>query len=236
MGFRSVRGKRTAVRSSSVPDEYEVSRIRNYAGKLSRSVRDRSRSATAIRRWLTEDGAEVGLAEGVPGARSGQDSDGDDVHPESMSALAQRFEDYATSVAAECSPLEINLNFVSELFQFDAFDAEIVGLLARYRLHAGLRSLIDHVLDAREFKPEALIGAFIGHRAGAVNERLNPHMPLLESGIVGRSNSAVDCLSCYYEISSGLIELFDNPHRHLGRCSSCAYRAHSGVGTELGPF
>ena len=128
-----------------------------------------------------------------------------------MSALAQRFEDYATSVAAECSPLEINLNFVSELFQFDAFDAEIVGLLVRYRLHAGLRSLIDHVLDAREFKPEALIGAFIGHRAGAVSERLNPHMPLLESGIVGRSNSAVDCLSCYYEISSGLIELLTIP-------------------------
>jgi hypothetical protein len=29
-----------------------------------------------------------------------------------------------------------------------------------------LRSLIDQVLDAREFKPEALIGALIGHGAG----------------------------------------------------------------------
>src|SRR5258708_983539 len=99
MGFRSLSGRRTTVRSSSVLDEYEVNRIRNYAGKLSRSVRDRPRSATAIRRWLMEDGSEVALAAAVPGAHSGQDSDGDDVH-ESMSALAQRLEDHATSVAA----------------------------------------------------------------------------------------------------------------------------------------
>jgi hypothetical protein len=171
MGFRSLRGRRTAVCSSSVTDEYEVCRIRNYAGKLSRGVRDRSRSATAIRRWLTEDGVEVGLATGVPGAHSGQDSDGDEAHLEAMSALAQRLEEHATGVTAKCSPLQINLNFVGELFQFDALDAGIVGLLVRYRLHAGLRSLIDQVLDAREFKPEALIGALIGHGAGAVSER-----------------------------------------------------------------
>src|SRR5258708_438809 len=145
MGFRSLRGRRTAVRSSSVPNEYEVSRIRNYAGKLSGSVRDWSRSATAIRRWLTEDGAEVGLAAGVPGAHSCQDIDGDDVHLEALSALAQRLEGHTTSVAAGCSPLQINLNFFSDLFELDALDAEIVGLLVRYRLHAGLRSLLDHV-------------------------------------------------------------------------------------------
>jgi hypothetical protein len=211
MGFRSWRGKRTAVRSSSVPDEYEASRIRNYLGKLSRSVRDRSRSATAIRRWLTENGAEVDVAAGVPGAHSGQDIDGDDVHIESMSALAQRLEDHATSITAGCGPLQINLNFVCELFQLDALDAEIMGLLVRYRLHAGLRDLIDQVLDASEFNPEALIGALIGHAAGAVSDRLNPHMPLLESGIVGRSNSAVDCLSRYYEVPSRLIDALTTP-------------------------
>jgi transitional endoplasmic reticulum ATPase len=210
MGFRSQRGRRTAVRSSSVPDEYEVSRIWNYAGKLSRSVRDRSRSATAIRRWLAEDGAEVALAAAVPGVHSGQDNDGDDVH-ESMSALAQRLEDHATSVAAGCSPLQINLNFVNELFQLNALDAEIVGLLVRNRLHAGLRNLIDQVLDAREFKPEVLIGALIGHAPVVVSERLNPHMPLLESGIVGRSNSAADCLSRYYEAPKGLIDSLTIP-------------------------
>jgi transitional endoplasmic reticulum ATPase len=215
MGFRSLRGRRTAVCSSSVTDEYEVCRIRNYAGKLSRGVRDRSRSATAIRRWLTEDGVEVGLATGVPGAHSGQDSDGDEAHLEAMSALAQRLEEHATGVTAKCSPLQINLNFVGELFQFDALDAGIVGLLVRYRLHAGLRSLIDQVLDAREFKPEALIGALIGHGAGAVSERLSPHMPLLESGIVGRSNSAIACLSRYYDISSGLIDSLTIPKATL---------------------
>jgi len=211
MGFRSLRGRRTAVRSSSVPDEYEVSRIRNYAGKLSRNVRDRSRSAAAILRWRMEDGADVGLVAGVPGAHSGQDIDEDDVHLESMSALAQRLEDHATSVAAGCSPLQINLNFVGGLFELDALDAEIVGLLIRYRLYAGLRSLIDHVLDAREFEPEALIGALIGHAAGVVGDRLNPHMPLLESGIVGRSNSAVDCLSRYYEVPHRLIDALTTP-------------------------
>ena len=211
MGFRSLRGRRTAVRSSSVLDEYEVSRIRNYAGKLSRSVRDRSRSAIAIQRWLMEDGADVGLVAGVPGAHSGQDIDEDDVHLESMSALAQRLEDHATSVAAGCSPLQINLNFVGGLFELEALDAEIVGLLVRYRLYAGLRGLIDHVLDAREFKPEALIGALIGHPAVAVGDRLNPHMPLLESGIVGRLNSAVDCLSRYYEVPHRLIDAFTTP-------------------------
>ena len=205
MGFRSLRGKRTGVRSSSTLDAYEVGRILNHAGQLSRSVRDRSRSATAIRQWLTEDSAEVGLAAGVPGLHSGQDSDGDDVH-QSMSALAQRLEDRATSVTAGCSPLQINLDFVNELFQLNALDAKIVGLLVRYRLHAGLRSLIDHVLDAREFKPEVLIGAVIGHAARAVSDRLNPHMPLLESGIVARSNSAVDCLSRYYEVPNRLID------------------------------
>jgi transitional endoplasmic reticulum ATPase len=215
MGFRSLRGRRTAVCSSSVTDEYEVCRIRNYAGKLSRGVRDRSRSATAIRRWLTEDGVEVGLATGVPGAHSGQDSDGDEAHLEAMSALAQRLEEHATGVTAKCSPLQINLNFVGELFQFDALDAGIVGLLVRYRLHAGLRSLIDQVLDAREFKLEALIGALIGHGAGAVSERLSPHMPLFESGIVGRSNSAIACLSRYYDISSGLIDSLTIPKATL---------------------
>jgi transitional endoplasmic reticulum ATPase len=211
MGIRSPRGRRTAVRSSSVPDEYEVSRIRNYAGKLSRSVRDRSRSATAIRRWLTEDGAEVGLVAGVRGAHCGQDRDADDVQVESMSALAQRLEDHATLVGAGCGPLQINLNFVNELFQLDALDAKIVELLVRYRLHAGLRSLIDRVLDARELNPEALIGALIGHAAGAVSDRLNPHMPLLEGGIVGRSNSAVDCLSRYYEVPNRLIDALTTP-------------------------
>jgi transitional endoplasmic reticulum ATPase len=211
MGIRSLRGRRTAVCSSSVPDEYEVSLIRNYAGKLSRSVRDSSRSATAIRRWLTEDGAEVGLAAAVPGAHSGPTSDGDDVHVESISALAQRLEDHATGVTARYSPLQINLNFVNDLFQLDAQDAKIVGLLVRYRLHAGLRSLIDQVLDAREFNPEALIGALIGHAAGAVSDRLNPYMPLLEGGIVGRSNSAVDCLSRYYEVPNRLIDALTTP-------------------------
>jgi transitional endoplasmic reticulum ATPase len=188
-----------------------VSLIRNYAGKLSRSVRDSSRSATAIRRWLTEDGAEVGLAAAVPGAHSGPTSDGDDVHVESISALAQRLEDHATGVTARYSPLQINLNFVNDLFQLDAQDAKIVGLLVRYRLHAGLRSLIDQVLDAREFNPEALIGALIGHAAGAVSDRLNPYMPLLEGGIVGRSNSAVDCLSRYYEVPNRLIDALTTP-------------------------
>jgi len=211
MGIRSQRGRRTAVCSSSVTDEYEVSRVRNYAGKLSRSVRDRSRSATAILRWLTEDGAEVGLVAGVPGAHCGQDRDADDDQVESMSALAQRLEDHATGVTARYSPLQINLNFVNELFQLDALDAEIMGLLVRYRLHAGLRSLVNQVLDAREFKPEALIGALIGHAAGAVSDRLNPHMPLLESGIVGRSNSAVDCLSRYFEVPSRLIDALTTP-------------------------
>ncbi len=187
MGFRSLRGGRTAVRSSSVPDEYEVSRIRNYAGKLSRNVRDRSRSAAAILRWIMEDGADVGLAADVPGAHSGQDIDEDDVHLEAMSALAQRLEDHATSVAAGCSPLQINLTFVGGLFELEALDAEIVGLLVRYRLYAGLRSLIDHVLDAREFKPEALIGALIGHPAVAVSDRLIPRMPLMDSGMAGTS-------------------------------------------------
>jgi len=124
-----------------------------------------------------EDGADVGLAADVPGAHSGQDIDEDDVHLEAMSALAQRLEDHATGVTAKCSPLQINLNFVGELFQFDALDAGIVGLLVRYRLHAGLRSLIDQVLDAREFKPEVLIGALIGHAPVVVSDRLNPHMP-----------------------------------------------------------
>jgi AAA+ superfamily predicted ATPase len=211
MGIRSLRGRRTAVCSSSVTDEYEVSRIRNYVGKLSRSVRDRSRSATAIRPWLTEDGAEVGLAAAVPGGHSGPTSDEDDVHVEPISALAQRLEDHATGVTARYSPLQINLNYVNELFQLDALDAEMMGLLVRYRLHAGLRSLIDQVLDAREFNPEALIGALIGHAAGAVSDRLNPHMPLLEGGIVGRSNSAVDCLSRYYEVPNRLIDALTTP-------------------------
>jgi transitional endoplasmic reticulum ATPase len=211
MGFRSLRGRRTAVRSSSVPDEYEVSRIRNYAAKLSRNVRDRSRSAAAILRWLMEDVADVGLAAGVPGAHSGQEIDEDDVHLESMSALAQRFEDHATSVAAGCSPLQINLNFVGGLFELEALDAEIVGLLVRYRLYAGLRSLIDHVLDAREFKPEALIGALIGHQAVAVSDRLIPRMPLMDSGMVGRSSSAVDCLCRYYEVPHRLMEALTTP-------------------------
>ena len=211
MGIRSLRGRRTTDRSSSVPDEYEVSRIRNYAGNLSRSVQDRSRSATAIRPWLTEDGAEVAPASAVPGAHSGPTSDRDDVQVESMSALAQPLEDHATSVAARYSPLQINLNFVNELFQLDALDAEIMGLLVRYRLQAGLRSLIDQVLEAREFNPEALIGALIGHAAGVVSDRLNPHMPLLEGGIVGRSNSAVDGLSRYYEVPIRLIDALTTP-------------------------
>ena len=101
MGIRSLRGRRTAVCSSSVLDEDEMSQIRNYAGKLSRSVRDRSRSATAIRRWLTEDGAEIDAS--VPGAHSGQDVDGTDVHVEAMSALAQRLEDLRSLLRA-CGP------------------------------------------------------------------------------------------------------------------------------------
>jgi SpoVK/Ycf46/Vps4 family AAA+-type ATPase len=128
-----------------------------------------------------------------------------------MSALAQRLEDHATSVPAGCSPLQTNLTFVSDLFELDALDAEIVGILVRYRIHAGLRSLTDHVLDAREFRPEALIGACIGHGAGAVSERLNPHLPLIESGIVGRSNSAVDRLSRYYEVPQRLMEALTAP-------------------------
>jgi hypothetical protein len=128
-----------------------------------------------------------------------------------MSALAQRLEDHATSVAAGCSPLQINLNFVNELFQLDALDAKIVGLLVRYRLHAGLRSLVDHVLDAREFKPEVLIGALIGHAPVVVSDRLNPHMPLLESGIVARSNSAVDSFSRSYEVPHRLVEALATP-------------------------
>jgi transitional endoplasmic reticulum ATPase len=211
MGIRSLRGRRTTDRSSSVPDEYEVSRIRNYAGNLSRSVQDRSRSATAIRRWLTEDGAEVAPASAVPGAHSGPTSDRDDVQVESMSALAQPLEDHATSVAARYSPLQINLNFVNELFQLDALDAEIMGLLVRYRLQAGLRSLIDQVLEAREFNPEALVGALIGYAAGVVSDRLKSHMPLLEGGIVGRSNSAVDGLSRYYEVPNRLIDALTTP-------------------------
>jgi len=70
-----------------------------------------------------------------------------------MSALAQRLEDHATAVAAGCSPLQINLNFVRELFELDALDVEIVGLLVRYRLHAGLRSLIDYVLMLANLSP-----------------------------------------------------------------------------------
>jgi hypothetical protein len=158
-----------------------------------------------------EDGADVGLAAGVPGAHSGQDIDEDDVHLEAMSALAQRLEDHATGVTAKCSPLQINLNFVSDLFELDPLEAEIVGLLVRYRLHAGLQNLIDLVLDAREFKPEVLIGALIGHAPVAVSDRLNPHMPLLESGMVGRSNSAVDCLSRYYEVPHRLIDALTTP-------------------------
>jgi SpoVK/Ycf46/Vps4 family AAA+-type ATPase len=158
-----------------------------------------------------EDGADVGLVAGVPGAHSGQDIDEDDVHLESMSALAQRLEDHATSVAAGCSPLQINLNFVGGLFELEALDAEIVGLLVRYRLYAGLRSLVDHVLDAREFKPEALIGALIGHPAVAVSDSFIPRMPLMNSGMVGRSSSAVDCLSQYYEVPARLIDALTTP-------------------------
>jgi transitional endoplasmic reticulum ATPase len=215
MGFRSSRGRRTAVHSSSFPDEYEVGRILNYAGKLIRIVRDRSRSARAIRQWLMEDGREVGVeplenAAGVPhhGAHSGRS---DDVHLESMSELAHRLEDHANAVTAGCSPLQINLNFASELFELDALDAEIVGLLVRIRLHAGFQNLIDHVLDAREFKPEMLIGALIGHPAVAVSDRLNPRMPLLDSGMVGRSNSAAYGLSRYYEVPHRLIDSLTTP-------------------------
>jgi transitional endoplasmic reticulum ATPase len=215
MGFRSSRGRRTAVHSSSFPDEFEVGRILNYAGKLIRTVRDRSRSARAIRQWLMEDGREVGLEplenaadvqrDGAPSSRSG------DVHLESMSELAQRLEDHAAAVTAGCSPLQTNLNFVSELFELDALDAEIVGLLVRYRLHSGFQNLIDHVLDAREFKPEMLIGALIGHSAVAASDRLNPRMPLLDSGMVGRSNSAVYGLSRYYEVPHRLIDSLTTP-------------------------
>jgi transitional endoplasmic reticulum ATPase len=215
MGIRSWRGRRTTVHPSSFPDEYEVGRILNYAGKLIRIMRDRSRSARAIRQWLMEDGREVGLepldnAAGVPhdGAHSGRS---DDAHLESMSELAQRLEDHANAVAAGCSPLHINLNFVSDLFELDALDAEIVGLLVRYRLHQGFQNLIDLVLDGREFKPEMLIGGLIGHPAVAVSDRLNPRMPLLDSGMVERSNSAVYGLSRYYEIPHRLIDALTMP-------------------------
>jgi transitional endoplasmic reticulum ATPase len=215
MGIRSWRGRRTAVHSSSFPDEYEVSRILTHAAKLIRTVRDRSRSARAIRQWLMDDGREVGIeppdnAPGVPhhGAHSGRS---DDVHLEPMSDLAQRLEDHATSVSAGFSPLQINLNFVSELFELDPLDAEIVSLLVRYRLHAGLQNLIDLVLDAREFKPEVLIGVLIGQPAVAVSDRLNPRSPLLNSGMVGRSNSAAYGLSRYYEVPHRLIDSLTTP-------------------------
>ena len=64
---------------------------------------------------------------------------------------------------------------------------------------AGLRRCPPGVLDPAA-GPRSRLGlavCFFGGRLSAVSDRLNPHMPLLEGGIVGRSNSAVDCLSRY---------------------------------------
>jgi transitional endoplasmic reticulum ATPase len=213
MRSRPWRARRPAIPSSSFPDDYEVGRILGHAGKLVRTVRDRSRSAGAIRRWLFEDGGDFGLEPLEDGVRSphsgpsmGPSFDRNEVHRGSMADLAKRLDDHATPASVGCSPLQTNLNCVSELFELDALDAEIVGLLVRYRLHAGFQSLIDHVLDAREMKPDVLIGALIGRSATVVGDRLHPRMPLLDSGIVGKSNAMGDCLSQYYEIPCGLIE------------------------------
>ena len=170
-----------------------------------------------MRRWLFEDGADFGLEPlkdepGFPhhGAHSDQPLDTDGVHFGSLSEVAKFLEDRAIAATAGCSPLQSNLNVVSELFELDPLDAEIVGVLVRYRLHEWFQNLLDHVLDTREFKPEVLIGVLIGRSAVVVGDRLHPSMPLMDSGIVGKS-SAMDVGLFQYEVPLGLIEALTTP-------------------------
>lgn len=218
MRFHSRRTGYPGGYSLSFTDEYEVGRILSHAGKLIRAVRDRSRSAGAVRRWLLDDGGEFGvepLGDGVGLPRRGssgdQSLDIDDIHHGSMTDLAKRLEERAVVAVGGHSSLQTNLDYVSDLFDLEPLDAEIVGLLVRYRVHVALQNLIDHILDAREMTPEVLIGALLGRSTATVGERLHPRMPLLDGGLLGKSLSAGDSLSQYYAIPRRLIGSLTTP-------------------------